>query len=103
MEKIVNQPSPTFGAFAKEHLQSLKPHATYRDKFAITHLSVEGYQDLLFKIRALLNVSIMALEHIDYRNDDTIVEPTAHVQAVLEMVSRMIPIEEGELLDELSK
>jgi len=68
------------------------------------HLSVEGYQYLLFRIRALLNVSvIMALEHIDYLNDDTIVEPTTHVQAVLELVSRMIPIEEGELLDELTK
>ncbi len=101
MEKIVNKSSPTLGNLAKEHLQSLKPHPTYRNRFAIAHLSVEGYQDLLFKIRALLNVSIMAMEHIDYLNDDTIVEPTAHVQAVLELVSRMIPIEEGELLDEL--
>ncbi len=101
MEKTVNKSSPILGKLAKEHLQSLLPHPTYTNRFAIAHLSVEGYQDLLFKIRAMLNVSIMALEHIDYRNDDTIVEPTAHVQSVLELVSRMIPIEEGELLDEL--
>ena len=43
----------------------------------------------------------MALEHIDYRNDDTILEPTAHIQSVLELVSCMVPIEEGELLDNL--
>ncbi len=103
MEKIVNKSSPTLRNLAKEHLQSLLPHATYRNRYAIAHLSVDGYQDLLFKIRALLNVSIMALEHIDYLNDDTILEPTAHVQSVLELVSRMIPIEEGELLDELAK
>lgn len=88
---------------AKENLQSLRKHPTYNNRFAITHLSVEGYQDLLFKIRALLNVSIMTLEHIDYRNDNSIIEPTAHVQSVLELVSRMIPIEEGELLDGLMK
>lgn len=103
MEKAVNKSSPTPGKLAKEHLQSLIPHPTYRNRYAIAHLSVEGYQDLLFKIRALLNVSIMALEHIDYRNDDSIIEPTAHVQAVLELAGRMTPIEEGELLDELTK
>ena len=103
MEKAVNKSSPSLERLAKEHLQSLIPHPTYRNRYAIAHLSVEGYQDLLFKIRALLNVSIMALEHIDYRNDDSIIEPTAHVQAVLELAGRMIPIEEGELLDELAK
>ena len=51
MAKTTNKTSFDMKVLVKEHLQSLKPHPTYKDRFVIVNLSVESYQDLLFKIR----------------------------------------------------
>lgn len=86
-------------ALAKEHLQMLGPHNTYTGRFSVNYLYVNGYRELFFTLRALMNVCIMALENEDYSNSPLMQQPGLHIQTVLELASKMMPFEEGELLD----
>lgn len=88
---------------AKEHLQILKPHKTNTAKFSLNHLQVEGYQDLFFTIRALINVCILALDTKEFSNATKVVEPEVHIQTVLELAVQLIPFEEGEFLDKMGE
>ena len=85
----------------KESLVMLKPHDTYNGKFKVDLLYVEGYGELLFTIRSLLYLCINALEYGDFESYSADRNPKNNIQDVLELISRMIPIEEGDLLDEL--
>ena len=82
-------------------LVMLKPHETYDGKFKVDLLYMEGYGELLFTIRSLLYLCINSLEHGDFESYSADRNPKNNIQDVLELVSRMIPIEEGDLLDEL--
>ncbi len=85
----------------KGNLIMLKPHDTYKGKYKLDLLYVEGYGELLFTIRSLLYLCINSLEHGDFETYSADRNPQHNVQDVLELISRMIPIEEGDLLDEL--
>lgn len=85
----------------KESLVMLKPHDTYKGKYKVDLLYVEGYGELLFTIRSLLYLCINSLEYGDFDSYSADRNPKNNVQDVLELISRMIPIEEGDLLDEL--
>ena len=82
-------------------LVMLKPHDTYKGKYKVDLLYMEGYGELLFTIRSLLYLCINSLEHGDFETYSVDRNPKNNVQDVLELISRMIPIEEGDLLDEL--
>lgn len=84
-----------------ESLVMLKPHDTYKGKYKLDLLYVEGYGELLFTIRSLLYLCINSLEYGDFESYSADRNPKNNVQDVLELISRMIPIEEGDLLDEL--
>ena len=86
---------------SRESLVMLKPHDTYKGKFKVDLLYVEGYGELLFTIRSLLYLCINSLEYGDFESYSADRNPKNNVQDVLELISRMIPIEEGDLLDEL--
>ena len=90
-------------ALIEEHFQLLKPHKTNMGKFSVKNLQVDGYQDLFFTLRSLINVCIMALENRSFSNRPIINEPEVHVQTVLELVVKLIPFEEGEFLDKVEK
>ena len=85
----------------KNRLVMLKPHDTYKGKYKVDLLYVEGYGELLFTIRSLLYLCIISLEHGDFKTYSADRNPKNNIQDVLELASRMIPIEEGDLLDEL--
>jgi|25_taG_2_1085351.scaffolds.fasta_scaffold00464_11 hypothetical protein len=85
----------------RDRLVMLKPHDTYKGKYKVDLLYVEGYGELLFTIRSLLYLCINSLEHGDFETYSADRHPKNNVQDVLELISRMIPIEEGDLLDEL--
>ena len=85
----------------RESLVMLKPHDTYKGKYKVDLLYVEGYGELLFTIRSLLYLCINSLEYGDFESYSADRNPKNNVQDVLELISRMIPIEEGDLLDEL--
>lgn len=87
----------------KNGLVMLKPHDTYKGKYKVDLLYVEGYGELLFTIRSLLYLCIISLEHGDFQTYSADRNPKSNIQDVLELISRMIPIEEGDLLDELRK
>ena len=79
----------------------LRPHDTYKGKFKMDLLYMEGYGELLFTIRSLLYLCISSLEYGDFESYSSDRNPKNNIQDVLELISRMIPIEEGDLLDEL--
>ncbi|UJH90567.1 hypothetical protein LZ575_17530 [Antarcticibacterium sp. 1MA-6-2] len=83
------------------NLVMLKPHDTYKGKYKVDLLYVEGYGELLFTIRSLLYLCINSLEYGDFKTYSPDRNPKSNIQDVLELVSRLIPIEEGDLLDEL--
>lgn len=85
----------------RESLVMLKPHDTYKGKYKVDLLYVEGYGELLFTIRSLLYLCINSLEYGDLTTYSPDRNPKSNIQDVLELASRMIPIEEGDLLDEL--
>lgn len=87
----------------RESLVMLKPHDTYKGKYNVDLLYVEGYGELLFTIRSLLYLCINSLEYGDFEVYSADRNPKNNVQDVLELISRMIPIEEGDLLDELRR
>ena len=82
----------------KEHCQTLHPQ---KRGFGVEHFSVEGYQDLLFHIEAMINVCVLALGNPNAEEHKNIREPHAQVQTVLEVAAQLIPFEEAELLDEM--
>ena len=84
-----------------EGLVMLKPHETYKGKYKVDLLYVEGYGELLFTIRSLLYLCINSLEYGDFKTYSPDRNPKNNIQDVLELISRMVPIEEGDLLDEL--
>lgn len=67
--------------------------------YSLTRLRVKGYRDLLFKLESLLNVCILALDNPNSGNNQDILEPDEHIQAVLELATKLIPHEEAEFLD----
>lgn len=85
----------------KNRLVMLKPHETYKGKYKVDLLYMEGYGELLFTIRSLLYLCINSLENGDFQSYSADRNPKNNIQDVLELISRMIPIEEGDLLDEL--
>ena len=85
----------------KDSLVMLKPHDTYKGEYKVDLLHVEGYGELLFTIRSLLYLCINSLEHGDFKTYSADQNPKNNIQDVLELISRMIPIEEGDLLDNL--
>ena len=85
----------------RDRLIMLKLHETYKGKYKVDLLYVEGYGELLFTIRSLLYLCINSLEYGDFESYSADRNPKNNVQDVLELISRMIPIEEGDLLDEL--
>ena len=85
----------------RESLVMLKPHDTYKGKYKVDLLYVEGYGELLFTIRSLLYLCINSLEYGDFESFSADRNPKNNIQDVLELITRMIPIEEGDLLDEL--
>lgn len=85
----------------KQSLVMLKPHDTYKEKYKVDLLYVEGYGELLFTIRSLLYLCINSLEYGDFEKYSSDRNPKNNIQDVLELISRMIPIEEGVLLDEM--
>ena len=85
----------------KDRLIMLKPHDTYKGKYKVNLLYMEGYGELLFTIRSLLYLCINSLEYGDFESYSADRNPKNNIQDVLELISRMIPIEEGDLLDEL--
>ncbi|MEG9327029.1 hypothetical protein V6B16_03705 [Salinimicrobium catena] len=85
----------------RESLVMLKPHDTYKGKYKVDLHYVEGYGELLFTIRSLLYLCINSLEYGDLESYSADRNPKNNVQDVLELITRMIPIEEGDLLDEL--
>ena len=85
----------------KNRLVMLKPHETYTGKYKVDLLYMEGYGELLFTIRSLLYLCINSLEYGDFKSYSPDRNPKSNIQDVLELISRMIPIEEGDLLDEL--
>ncbi|MHA6279356.1 hypothetical protein ACXYMT_04170 [Salinimicrobium sp. CAU 1759] len=87
----------------KDRLVMLQPHDTYKGKYKVDLLYVEGYGELLFTIRSLLYLCINSLEYGDFKSYSSDRNPKNNIQDVLELISRMIPIEEGDLLDELMK
>ena len=84
-----------------DRLVMLKPHDTYKGKYKVDLLYMEGYGELLFTIRSLLYLCINSLEYGDFKTNSPDRNPKNNIQDVLEQISRMIPIEEGDLLDEL--
>lgn len=83
----------------RDKLVMLKPHETYKGKYKVDLFYMEGYGELLFTIRSLLYLCISSIEHGDFETYSSDRNPKNNVQDVLELASRMIPIEEGDLLD----
>lgn len=88
-------------ALAKEHFLILRPHDTYTGRYKVDYLYVNGYQELFFTLRALMNVCVMALENEDDSTSPPMTQSRLHIQTVLELASKMMPFEEGELLDSI--
>ena len=88
---------------AKEHLQLLKKGTTHTGKFDIAQVQVAGYQELLFTLRSLINVCILALDNVAFSNSNPVVEPDVHIKTVLELAVQLIPFEEGEFLDKITE
>lgn len=82
----------------KEHCQALQPT---KMGFGVGQFQVNGYQDLLFHIEAMINVCILALGNPNAEEHKNIREPHVHVQTVLEMAAQLIPFEEAEILDQM--
>lgn len=87
----------------KNRLVMLRPHDTYKGKHKVDLLYFEGYGGLLFTIRSPLYLCINSLEHGDFESYSADRNPKINIQDVLELISRIIPIEEGDLLDELMR
>ena len=81
----------------------LKKNTTHTGKFGINHVQVAGYQELLFTLRSLINVCILALDNAAFSNSKSVVEPDVHIKTVLELAVQLIPFEEGEFLDKITE
>lgn len=85
----------------KEGFHMLKPHPLYKGKFKPELLYLNGYEELFLTVRSLLHLCITTLQYGDFESKSIDRNPKNQVQDVLELISRMMPVEEGELLDEL--
>lgn len=79
----------------------LKPHHHYKGKFKTELLYLNGYEELFLTVRSLLSLCISTLQYGDFENRSLDRNPKNQVRDVLELIARLFPIEEGELLDEL--
>src|SRR5690606_24889253 len=78
---------------ANSKLNALHPSQSSRDGFNPSYVYFNGYSDLFITIEALINVCIMAT-----RGNSKEFESDIH--KTLELASSLLPIEEGEFLDE---
>lgn len=78
---------------AHNKLNALHPSQSPKNGFDPSYVYFNGYSDLFITIEALINVCIMATRgnSKEYESD---------VNTTLELVSSLLPIEEGEFLDE---
>ena len=78
---------------ANSKLNALHPSQSSRDGFNPSYVSFNGYLDLFITVEALINVCIMATKgnSKEYESD---------INRTLELASSLLPIEEGEFLDE---
>ena len=86
---------------ARNKLVVLGPSNIRKDKFRPTFLMLDGYLDLLVTIEALLNVCILATQGDPY-SPPHVKHPGEDIRKTLELVTQLLPFDEGEFLDEVN-
>ncbi|EIJ38783.1 hypothetical protein JoomaDRAFT_1776 [Galbibacter orientalis DSM 19592] len=70
-----------------------------KNRFKASFLEFKGYLDLLITIEALINGCIMATQG-DHYSQSSVDNSGSDIRKTLEFVRQLLPIEEGEYLDE---
>ncbi|WP_026976885.1 hypothetical protein [Flavobacterium tegetincola] len=76
----------------------LAPASAIRKDIFNIQIDVGGYSDLFFLIIDLLKTAMLALEGMENSNDKCI-EKEIYIRGLLNIIEKMIPLEEAELLD----
>ena len=85
---------------AKNKLVVIGPSKIRKNKFRPTFVMLDGYLDLFDTIEALINVCILATQGEPY-SPPHVKQPGEDMRKTLELVTQLLPFEEGEFLDEV--
>lgn len=85
---------------ARYKLEVLEPTNLQKGKFRPTFVLLDGYLDLFDTIEALINVCILATQGDSY-SPPHIKQPGEDIRKTLELVTQLLPFDEGEFLDEV--
>ena len=94
-EKSIN----ALETMAKSKLNTLRQCNSQNGKMKPAFLKFDGYLELFTTIESLLNVCILATEGDSY-SPSKIKCPEESIRKSLELVVQLLPLEEGEFLDE---
>jgi len=86
---------------ARNKLVVLGPSKIQENKFRPTFVMLDGYLDLFDTIEALINVCILATQGEPY-SPPHVKQPGEDIRKTLELVTQLLPFEEGEFLDEIN-
>jgi hypothetical protein len=87
---------------ARHNLEVLEPSNLQKGKFRPSFVLLDGYLDLFDMIEALINVCILATQGDSYCPPH-VKQPGEDLRKTLELVTQLLPFEEGEFLDEVNQ
>ncbi len=87
---------------ARNKLVVLGPSNIRKNKFKPTFVMLDGYLDLFVTIEALINLCILATQGDPY-SPPHVKHPGEDIRKTLELVTQLLPFDEGEFLDEVNR
>lgn len=87
---------------ARYKLEVLEPTNLQKGKFRPSFVLLDGYLDLFDTIEALINVCILATQGDPY-SPPHVKQPGEDIRKTLELVTQLLPFDEGEFLDEVNQ
>ncbi len=85
-----------------DHTPTLVPHPYFKDKFQPTFFYLDGHADLLLTVRALIYLSMRAINP-DLASDDVMDRNEEEfIHQVMTIANRLMPVGEEALMDHLN-
>ncbi|WP_437398309.1 hypothetical protein [Flagellimonas lutimaris] len=87
---------------SNDHSPTLVPHPWFKDKFQPTFFYLDGHADLLLTVRALLYLSMRAINP-DLGSDDVMDRNEKEfIHQAMTIANRLMPVGEEALMDQLN-
>ncbi|UGU15395.1 hypothetical protein LS482_17145 [Sinomicrobium kalidii] len=88
---------------AKDYHPTLSPHSLLRGKYQVNFFYMEDHMELMFTVRSLLNVCIMAIDPEQLSERPSRSKQETYIRQVLVVMNRLTPKGEEGLLDDINR